>query len=381
MITPELKTFISDARSRGMSDGEIRQALLANGWMISDIDEAMGQVKEVSPSGFASQPQAVNPVRVNPVWQTPQQTPKIDEKKSSVGGILLFLFILFIILVGWGVFAYYGGLWPFAKEEDTSLVKKEDNSQDLFVPSGNTDSVLPDESATTSEAQDEILPNQNQDEVKKTCVVPPAGLLAWYSGSDTSAPNNNALKGGATYATGFVGEAFSLNGTDAYVVSTSGTVIDPTTKGSLSAWVKFNSLPSASHIMQIIGKGSDGKDFDLQVNKDNKFRMYVGSGTSVASKTLVKTGVWYHVVGTWDSDSTVGLKMYVNGVLENTNSILVTRKASGQNLQIGHHPVFSGRFFHGLVDEVEVWDRALSASEISTIFNAGEAGKCEVASF
>ena len=70
------------------------------------------------------------------------------------------------------------------------------------------------------------------------------------------------------------------------------------------------------------------------------------------------------------------MRIYVNGQLENTNGIN-HRNQSGQPFTIGADPVFGPRFFNGLIDEAQVFDRALTASEIQAIFNAGIAGKCK----
>src|SRR5207244_580581 len=94
-------------------------------------------------------------------------------------------------------------------------------------------------------------------------------LGAWYPADDNTTDlakgNDGVLMGGATYAPGKIGQAFSLNGTTAFVQAPSTPANDPTTSGSLEAWVNFATLPSvAGHIMQIIGKGNTNNDFDLQ---------------------------------------------------------------------------------------------------------------------
>ncbi len=214
-----------------------------------------------------------------------------------------------------------------------------------------------------------------------TCVTPPSGLVGWWPGdgdaTDISGQGNNGtLQGVVTFAAGKVGQAFSLNGTNAFVEIPNISALDPVAAGSQDAWVYFNQLPSvAGHIMEIIGKGSAGRDFDLQAETDNRFRFYIAGGTQVASTTVIQSGVWYHVAGTWDS--TLGLKMYVNGSFENTNPTLVTRAPSGEPLQIGNQPYFGPRLFNGLIDEAEVFNRALSSNEVAAIFNAGSAGKCK----
>jgi hypothetical protein len=207
------------------------------------------------------------------------------------------------------------------------------------------------------------------------------GMAGWWPGDgdarDISGNGNNGTpQGGAGFVAGEVGQAFNLNGTDAYISVPNNPVFDPTTAGSQEAWVKLAALPStAAHVMEIIGEGGLNRDFDLQVETDNRFHFYVGpSGQNVASTTVVQTGVWYHVAGTWDSSSG-GLKMYVNGVLENTNGVLQTRVASGQPLFIGNQPIFNSRFFNGVIDEPTVFNRSLTSNEVQSIFNAGVAGK------
>src|SRR4029077_7996286 len=97
------------------------------------------------------------------------------------------------------------------------------------------------------------------------CTPPPSRMVAWYPGAgnanDIQNGNNGTLQGGATFAPGKVGQAFSLNGTDAFMQAPNTSANDPTTAGSQDAWVYFNQLPSAAgHIMEIIGKGASGTD-------------------------------------------------------------------------------------------------------------------------
>src|SRR5215510_3027752 len=111
-----------------------------------------------------------------------------------------------------------------------------------------------------------------------TCVPPPSGLVGWWPGdgnaNDIVGGDNGTLQGCATFAPGEVGLAFNLPpfsscnppyGSGSYVEAPSTPAIDPTARGSLAAWVKFSNTPSdVGHIMQIIGKGNFGNDFDLQ---------------------------------------------------------------------------------------------------------------------
>jgi hypothetical protein len=214
------------------------------------------------------------------------------------------------------------------------------------------------------------------------CTTPPPNMVGWYPGDGNAddisvTGNNGTLQGGATFAAGMVKQAFSLNGIDAYVQAAADAAQDPTTGGSQDAWVYFNQTPSAAgHKMEIIGKGGAGADFDLQADEDDRFRFYIAAGNSATSTTVIQAGVWYHIAGTWNSTS--GINIYVNGVLEQSAPVQITRSQSGQSLMIGNQPTFGPRLFNGLIDEVEIFDRELAAVEVQAIYNAGSAGKCRV---
>jgi len=72
--------------------------------------------------------------------------------------------------------------------------------------------------------------------------------------------------------------------------------------------------------------------------------------------------------------------MYVNGALQNTTALGTFVDKNSTDLLFGAKDSndMEGAFLNGLVDEVELFDRALAASEISAIYNAGHSGKCKV---
>jgi len=206
------------------------------------------------------------------------------------------------------------------------------------------------------------------------CAAPTSGMVARYpadgNADDAAGGNDGTLEHGATFGEGRIGQAFRLDGADDRVSAPPTAAIDPTSAGSMAAWVKPNQLPSvAAHVMEIIGKGSAGADFDLQVDGDDTVGFYIAAGTRVATTTKLTTGRWYHIAATWDSTS--GLDIYVDGVHENTNPGLVARSASGQPLLIGDQPYFGPRYFNGSIDEVQIFDRALSADEVARLACSG----------
>ena len=90
----------------------------------------------------------------------------------------------------------------------------------------------------------------------------------------------------------------------------------------------------------------------------------------------IPLNAWTHVAMTFDS-SNGQYALYVNGksVASTTNTGALFN--SSHNVQIGREDSYIGRLFDGLIDEVEVYSRALSATDLLAIYNAGAAGRCK----
>src|SRR5262249_43396624 len=92
----------------------------------------------------------------------------------------------------------------------------------------------------------------------------------------------------------------------------------------------------------------------------------------------IPTGQWTHLAGTYDG---VNMKIYVNGVPVNTNnfpgSIFPGTDDLGIGGTVGGEPPGSVILpFAGLVDELSLYNRALSAEEIAALYSTGSTGKC-----
>src|SRR5262249_40521231 len=91
------------------------------------------------------------------------------------------------------------------------------------------------------------------------------------------------------------------------------------------------------------------------------------------STTVLSTGVWYHVAGVRGSNY---LQLYVNGALEAQTSVSYAQDYGTEPLYFGTTGLgFDGKL-KGRLDEVSLYNRALSPSEIAGIYAAGAAGKC-----
>ena len=229
------------------------------------------------------------------------------------------------------------------------------------------------------------------------CVEPPAGLVSWWPGDgnadDIQNGNDGMLTGGAGFGPGMVGEAFLLAGIDgAFGSGVEVPDADSLDFGagadlSIDAWV----LPDpGKNIQDIVDKRlatlsqSVGYSFALDFGRlnlqlaDSPF----GSGFTNfgAGGPDLRDGEFHHVAVTVDRSSSTGGKFYVDGVEVSTFD--PTREpgdlSNGEPLLIGKHPTpsFNGAF-RGTIDEVEIFNRALDASEVQAIFDAGTAGKCK----
>lgn len=232
-----------------------------------------------------------------------------------------------------------------------------------------------------------------------SCTPPGIGLLGWWPGdgtpNDVAGGNNGLLLGGASAsAPGLDGSAFSFDGTNGYVQIPDSPALRPT-NFTVEAWVRFSSLDSAGSggspagdqyiVFKQNTRASDFEGIDVgktRIGGSDYFQFIVSSASGqsahIESVTAVGAGVWYHVAATRDPNS---IRLYVNGQLETQTSITFPQ-------DYGNFPVLFGTSgqsywdhkFKGTLDEVSLYDHALSPVEIAAIYSSGTSGKCKGAS-
>jgi len=226
------------------------------------------------------------------------------------------------------------------------------------------------------------------------CLTPPHGLIGWWQGegnyTDLVSGNNGTPLNGPTFIPGQVGQAFHLDGTDDSIQIADSTRLKPANI-SVSAWVKFDSLDSVTSdigLQYILFKRGNGpfEAFSLfklrGTGPDDRIHFLVGSNPTVnlraaaVSTTVIKAGQYYHLVGTYDGHD---IKLYVNGALERIQAAnFDIGYLNGKPLVIGGSgEPFNGRV-RGNVDEVQIYNRVLSADEARLIYETGTTGLCAV---
>jgi hypothetical protein len=143
---------------------------------------------------------------------------------------------------------------------------------------------------------------------------------------------------------------------------------------TLSAWVKVST--NVSDYRAIIVDESPGGspwNYRLYVNRDNGILVCDINGGgygSVTSTFAINNNTWYHVCAT---RSSVGgaLSMYINGVLSNTSTDGSSRSTLANQVWIGQSPYSGGAYpMNGNIAQVQIYNKALTASEIQQNFNA-----------
>jgi uncharacterized protein (TIGR03437 family) len=160
-----------------------------------------------------------------------------------------------------------------------------------------------------------------------------------------------------------------LTGSSGYVTTTLAGNVN--TAGSMMAWVNLAELPSSvdEALDYVAGESQSGNDFDLQFLSNNSLGFYTtnsGAYLGYTPNPATLVGQWHMIVATFDATASTRA-IYWDGALVASDNVTSLTNKTGQ-FQIGSSPVFGGRFFNGGIDEVAVWNYALTAPEVYRMF-------------
>lgn len=195
------------------------------------------------------------------------------------------------------------------------------------------------------------------------------GLVLYYSfdegaGStvrDRSGNGNDGRIQGAEYIRSGDGFALRFDGVDDCVDCPPSPSLDLTNAVTVEAWVYPEAVPAVGEA-GIVGKGYDS--YVLTYYRDGRCWWYISGGGNHC-QALLTTGSWHHVAGTFDGQS---LRLYVDGKLVAERRSRSPRINRGPNLFLATSagdPRFTRHaHFKGMLDEVRIYNRALSAKEV-----------------
>ena len=201
-------------------------------------------------------------------------------------------------------------------------------------------------------------------------------MVSWWPGDgnadDIIDGNSGALIGNANFSQGEVGQAFDFDGSTYLEVPDAANLdFEPNAPITIDMWVYRT---GSAGVMHFIGKrvGCSSISYQMAFNEETgKGLSFGGDGGAVITGRNLSCNKWTHLTGTFDGST---FRFYINGELVGTGS--------GTLGPANHSPLRIGTSgdcekFFGLIDEVELFNRALSQPEIEAIYNAGSAGKCK----
>lgn len=208
-------------------------------------------------------------------------------------------------------------------------------------------------------------------------------LVSYYkfdaSNSNDSVGSNNGTDTTITYSSGNgkINNGAGFNGVASKISLGNSTTLTPGAI-TIAAWINLTSLTGAPQICS-----RDYADSGNANTRNYQFRVFsskiefipfnASTNGDVAGATTLSTGTWYYAVATWDGTTE---KVYLNGAEDGSNAFSGTLRSGGtSNTFIGcaqnGGAGLNSDFFSGAIDEVAIWSRALSAAEITSLYNSG----------
>jgi hypothetical protein len=214
----------------------------------------------------------------------------------------------------------------------------------------------------------------------------PASLVSWWRAEnnllDTAGSNHGAADSVILYGAGNVGQAFQqfplVGGGFVRVPASASLNVGAGNSFSLEAWINLPDTTTQYPLVEWNSGGTIGAHLWANVvfsGIGTQGCVYASLDNSVphtfATPAVLQPATWHHVVLTYDKSS--GAVIYVDGVARVQAAISGVTSATGYDLYIGKRP--GSLEFSGLIDEVSLYNRALSGSEVAVLYALGAAGK------
>ncbi len=216
----------------------------------------------------------------------------------------------------------------------------------------------------------------------------PAGLVSWWraesNANDAADSNNGTLRGGVSFTTGRVSQAFRFNGTNSYVEVPDSPALRLTNQLTIEFWVRRQDLQKEDYIINKGGDYTRGMlNYGVTITQPQWGGTFAFTFAGGARHSSSITDLNWHHCAVTARNGDVDPIFYVDGVQRpvtlRQGASTIRLYASTAALDIGAQvdPV-SGWFYYSgaLVDELSIYNRALTAAEIQAIYNADGAGKC-----
>ncbi len=204
-----------------------------------------------------------------------------------------------------------------------------------------------------------------------------AGLVGWWkfdeeegsTAADSSGNGNKGtLKGDPVWqpSAGMLDGALLFDGDGDCVQIENESSFDVTSQITISAWVNISSVPA--EWTAIVTKGDSAWRLSTE-SAENGFHFAIGGDTLLNGQRRVGANEWHHVVGVYDGEQ---MLIYIDGKLDVSRPWDGGIESNDYPVCIGENAEQTGRFWHGLIDDVRIYNYALAKAEVEAIYNEGE---------
>jgi len=199
-----------------------------------------------------------------------------------------------------------------------------------------------------------------------------AELVAYWKfdeGSGTTAFDSSGnglhgtIHGNPKWSAGKIGGALDFDGNGDYVDCGNSELFDIVDELTVSAWIYMRSVPGDWRA--VIAKGDSAWRISTNASTQGMHFSFTGGGRNYLradSTTLVPFNEWHHVCGVYDRKN--GARIYIDGVQEATNPDTGGVDVDTFNVFIGENSEATSRFWDGLIDDIQVYNHALTEGEI-----------------
>ncbi|MCJ8319942.1 MAG: LamG domain-containing protein [Colwellia sp.] len=184
-----------------------------------------------------------------------------------------------------------------------------------------------------------------------------------YNGANTSTQNSAIPGNPGTCAYGV------FDGIDDYVQIEDNSLLDLEKELTIAVWINIDSIPS-SGLKTIMSKD---ENYEFHVDSSGEIYWWWSTHNFRTSGLNIVPGTWYHVAVTYRSGQQI---IYVNGVERAARTYTGNLVLNNDPLQIGQDQGYGGRYFNGDIDELVIFKRELTATEVVAVYN--ETRPCDV---
>src|SRR6266478_2423250 len=219
------------------------------------------------------------------------------------------------------------------------------------------------------------------------CVPTPTGLVSWWRAegnpNDSAGTNNGVIQDNLAFGSGEVGQAFLFNHTSSYITVPASPSLDVGSGPGLTieCWIMpdaYDASVSGAPIIEWDSATTDGAQLWTGQTLYANIKDTSGNAHIINVPVVFDTNHFQHVALTYDKSSGRAV-LYYNGTIIGTNNFGSITPQTTYPVNIGRRTgqaIGNGATYGGLMDELSVYSRAVSSSEIAAIYSAGSAGKC-----